>query len=119
MIAETGEVEDISFNAGDDTTTELTFEPMQSYILLLEDTNKGDSFVKEEIPAQIVELKDNFKIEKMDNNSFTLDMCRYSIDGGEWQGPVATIKLQGILLDLQRPCDVKMSFDFNVKADVK
>lgn len=118
MIAETGEVEDISFNAGDDTTTELTFEPMQSYILLLEDTNKGDSFVKEEIPAQIVELKDNFKIEKMDNNSFTLDMCRYSIDGGEWQGPVATIKLQGILLDLQRPCDVKMSFDFNVKADV-
>lgn len=118
MIAESGEVEQITYSAEGDTIIPLTFEPMQSYILLLEDTSEGDSYTKEQPEMEIVKLNDTFTIDRMDDNSFTLDMCKYSIDGGEWQGPVATIKLQEILLDLQRQCDVKMSFDFNVAADV-
>lgn len=118
MVAESGEIENVSYKADGDTIVNLKFEPMQSYILLLEETTSGDSFEKNELPAQIVKLSDSFTIDKMDDNSLTLDMCKYSVDGGEWQGPVATIKLQGMLLDLQRPCDVKMCFDFKVAADV-
>lgn len=118
MVAENGEIEEISYRTDGNTTVELTFEPMQSYILLLEETSCGDSLVKEEPAVQTVKLGDTFTIDKMDDNSYTLDMCRYSIDGGEWQGPIATIKLQGLLLDLQRPCNVDISFEFNVKADV-
>lgn len=136
MIAETGETQCVPHRfCGNDTEFELVFEPMQSYIILLED--KGEAAVTgieagkvsvvggqsviyggKESPVQNVKLSQNWNIDRMDLNSMTLDMCRYRIDDGEWQGPVATIKLQGILLDLQRACKVQIAFDFEVEADL-
>lgn len=119
MVAENGLVEDVSYTTnGTDTTFALTFEPMQSYIILLEETGSEESLVVEEKPGMELTLKADWKIESMDLNSMTLDMCRYRIDEGEWQGPVAVIKLQNILLDLQRPCKVQIAFEFDVKADL-
>lgn len=134
MIAETGETENVPYTVnGDDTEFELAFEPMQSYIILLEDgaemsacggqsacstASKDASYGAKESAVQTVTLSQNWNIDKMDLNTLTLDMCRYRIDDGEWEGPVATIKLQGILLDLQRPCQVQIAFDFEVEADL-
>lgn len=119
MIAESGEVVDIPFwSEAGDTAFELLFEPMQSYVILLEEAEEGAQFTKEELPVQNVSLSENWQIDKMDLNSLTLDMCRYRIDDGEWLGPVAVIKLQGILLDLQRPCKVQLAFAFDVEADL-
>lgn len=121
LVPETGEVEDISYKVhGDNTVISLTFEPMQSYMILVNDLQEGEaeSFAVELAPVQEVELKPSWQITQMDLNSMTLDMCMYSIDGGEWQGPIAVIQLQNRLLDLQRPCDVKLKFAFKVEADL-
>lgn len=124
MIAENGEVEDVcAVVNGDNTEFELVFEPMQSYIILLEDgINEtcacAEAYGAKETNVQTVNLSQNWNIDQMDLNALTLDMCRYRIDDGQWQGPVATIKLQGILLDLQRPCKVQIAFDFEVDADL-
>ncbi len=141
MVAETGEVEDVAHVVnGKDTEFELVFEPMQSYIILLEEKTPAmccsDGVCRLVPPeeadeesnvapygtktsaVQNVTLSQNWDIDQMDLNTLTLDMCRYRIDDGEWQGPVATIKLQGILLDLQRPCKVQIAFDFEVAADL-
>lgn len=119
LVAETGNVEELAYRTENGNTVfELTFEPMQSYMILLEDTEAGDSCTISQAPAQLVQVSDNWQIERMGLNSLTLDMCRYRIDDGEWQGPVAVIKLQGILLDLQRPCRVQLAFDFEVEADL-
>lgn len=119
MVAETGEVEDVAYVTKDGNTVfELMFEPMQSYIILLEDAAAGDCLELPQADAQVVELSQGWQIDNMDMNSLTLDMCRYRIDDGEWQGPVAVIKLQNILLDLQRPCKVQLAFAFEVEADL-
>lgn len=122
LVPETGEVETLSYDAkGTDTLIRLTFEPMQSYMILVSDLEAGDVECLElpKLPVQEVALTPAWKIDFMDLNSMTLDMCMYSIDGGDWQGPVAVIQLQNRLLDLQRPCDVKLKFAFDVEADLQ
>lgn len=119
MVAESGEMEEIPYQTDDlNTTFSLIFKPMQSYIILLERAEIGSKFIKEEHAIQEVRLRPEWSIASMDLNTMTLDMCRYRIDDGEWQGPVAVIKLQNILLDLQRPCKVQIAFEFEVKADL-
>ncbi len=119
MIAETGEIESLPYIVKEGNTVfELKFEPMQSYLILLEKGAAGESYEIEKPEVQEVVLSQNWQVEKMDLNSMTLDLCRYCIDDGEWQGPVSVIKLQGLLLDLQRPCRVKLAFEFQVEADL-
>ncbi len=136
MIAETGEIVPTSAGAeGDHTVISLHFDPMQSYILLLQDTDAGlktgDGCVnegricgghntgclsnQEDMPVQTVKPGKDWTIKETGPNALTLDLCQYAVDGGEWQGPVATIKVQQALLDLQRPCDVKLKFGFEVE----
>lgn len=116
--AENGEVIKLPFyyeNA--DTCTELTFEPMQSYIFLSEEGEfKELAPVKKE--EKKVELSNHFHIEKMSLNSMTLDYCRYRIDEGDWQEKTAVIRLQNLLLDLRRACKVDMAFDFALNMDL-
>jgi len=66
-----------------------------------------------------IPLQQQWEIEEMDQNSMTLDYCDYRIDGGEWQGRTPVIRLQNILLDLQRPCRVELAFTFEVSADME
>ncbi len=121
LVAETGECEPVSYDAsGADTVFSLTFAPMQSYLLLAEDLKETDQKIVllEEPPVQRIELADDWEITEMDLNSMTLDQCMYSIDGGEWMGPIAVIRLQNLLLDLQRPCHVKLKFSFEAEMDL-
>jgi len=57
-------------------------------------------------------------IERMGPNSLLLDNCFYSIDGGNWLGPVQVIKLMDILLELRRSCKVSMKFNFEIDMDL-
>lgn len=118
LAAETGEVEEIAYKAGDNTKVSLHFEPMQSYLLLCNDLDAAEEKEVSAPERQIVTLSDKWNIEEMALNTMTLDMCRYRVDGGEWQGPISTIKVQQALLDLQRPCEVEMEFLFRVEADL-
>lgn len=116
--AENGEVSKLPFAyEGEHTLTELTFEPMQSYLLLWE---QGAFQERRETKQerQLVELSDSFRIKRMGLNSLTLDTCSYRIDGGEWKEKIPVIRLQNMLLDLQRPCEAELLFEFDVQMDV-
>lgn len=118
MIAENGEIVPFEYSFdGEDTVLTLFFAPMQSHILLLNEA-EDESVKGEEEDIQIVEPAKDWIISAMDLNSFTLDMCEYKIDDGQWEGPCAVILLQNKLLELQRPCKIAMRFNFNVSADV-
>lgn len=118
MIAEDGEI--VPFEScfdGVDTVVKLFFAPMQSHILLL--NNAETEYVQEgKTAVQEVSVAENWNIDSMDLNSYTLDICEYKIDDGDWQEPIAVILLQNKLLELQRPCKIAMRFNFNVATDV-
>ena len=114
-IAESGEVEAVSYDTCDGGTHfDLTFEPMESHLIVLNEAPFGQKFSAESNQQQKVMLSSEWKIDRMSLNSMTLDTCTYRIDGQDWQGPVPVIKLQKQLLDLQRQCEVEMRFAFNV-----
>lgn len=119
LIAEDGTQEVLPYQiVGGNTVFELYFEPMQSYILqLLPPSQTEFSLTREETIR--VPLKKHWDIEQIDLNSMTLDYCDYRIDGGKWLGRTPVIKLQKILLELQRPCKIELSFSFEVAADLK
>jgi len=119
LVAELGEVEEVEYDTkGGDTHFALTFKPMQSYIISLEKEKANVQYEIEIVPKQIVQLGYNWNIESMELNSMTLDCCTYRIDGGELQGTIPVIKLQNILLELQRACEVELGFKFNINMDL-
>jgi len=85
----------------------------------------GSVILKANVKETVVPLKTNKEVEiKLENNftlktpvknALTLDFCKYSIDGGEWQDECAVIVLQRKLLELKRSAKVKMQFSFVVK----
>lgn len=116
---ETGNMEELAYTLhGSDTFITLKFLPMQSYTIILgEDAeNNGTSEEKE-----CIEIKTNeyWKIKEIDSNSLTLDYCCYSVDGGEWEGPVPVITLMDTLLQMRKSCDIAMLFNFNVDMDIE
>ncbi len=123
----TEEEREVAFQQ-DNTTLYLDFEPMQSYLLqFVEESGERQEGAGADVPAGgrieksdavTVSLGQEWKIEEMDLNSLTLDYCKYRIDGGEWQGPIPVIRLQNILLELRRPCEVELEFSFHVSADL-
>lgn len=145
LLAETGEETRISCRAkGPDTQFPLRFEPMGSHLILLESQDtlgcepeifkRGPEAPKcltkapeclTEAPECLTELPEcltvrpgqQWQIASMDLNALTLDLCRYRIDGGEFAGPIPVIKLQEMLLELQRPCQVELEFIFQVDTD--
>ncbi len=121
LAAETGDCAPVSFDAsGGDTVFSLTFEPMQSYLILLKElpADAEKQVALPVTPVQAIVPGQRWQVEKMDLNTMTLDRCMYAIDGGDWQGPVAVIRLQNILLDLKRPCHVKLKFDFEIAENM-
>lgn len=117
LEAENGEQNPVAYEAeGQHTEFSLHFEPMGSYMLLLEPTN--DKFCRMEEPVyQVVRPGEDWDVKAMDLNSLTLDTCCYSIDNGQWSGPVSVIRLQEMLLELQRPCAVDLKFQFTIDMD--
>ena len=90
----------------------MTFEPMQSCLLA---EAEPDAAGQPETPVRRIPAAAGvpWRITRCDPNSLTLDVCRYRIDGGEWQGPVPVIRLMDILLKLRRACDIDMRFGFD------
>jgi hypothetical protein len=66
-----------------------------------------------------LQLGREWKIETVDSNSQTLDYCSYSIDGGDWIGPIPVIKLMNILLKRQQNCHIQLKFHFHIDMEVK
>lgn len=119
LNAETGDVEDICYTYKAETTVvALDFEPMQSHILLL---MKDEGSISERNTGKQMVLKppSTWDIEEMDLNSLTLDYCIYSIDDGEWQGPLPVIKLMDLLLGLKRSCDISLKYTFEIESTLQ
>ena len=104
-------VPDSSFSENS-TQLKLSFEPMQSYVLLVSDEKINPLQKKQS--EEIIPLKKDFTIENQTSNALTLDKCRYRIDNGEWHEKRAVILLQHELLQMQKACTVDMLFDFNI-----
>ena len=121
LDAETGEITSINttYENGMSVIT-LDFLPMQSHVIVLgemaHDTLREDTQCIDQ--KSVIKPGKAWKIDEMDLNSMTLDYCRYSIDQGDWQGPVPVIKLMDILLNLKRNCEVALQFSFEVDMDL-
>lgn len=120
MNAEIGEVIPIDYiNEDGNTSFSLPFEPMQSYLILLKDHEVEKCINTESAKEEHVSCQGKWDIEEMELNSLTLDQCYYRVDNGPLKGPVSVIKLQEILLDLQRKCKIEMIFNFEVEMDLE
>lgn len=119
LVAETGTQRAIAYEAeGSHTEFSLRFEPMGSYMLLLEPAEEPCCRIEEPI-YQVVRPGVNWDVDAMDLNSLTLDTCCCSIDNGRWSGPVSVISLQEKLLELQKPCGVDLKFQFEIDMDLE
>ncbi len=115
--AETGEAENICFTYYEDTTVvSLDFEPMQSHTLLF---IAGDTPmpVEKDCKQTVIRHRGIWNVEEMDMNSLTLDYCSFSIDNGEWQGPIPVIRLMDLLLEMKRSCDIALKYTFEMDVD--
>lgn len=120
FVAENGVLEDIEYTVKqEETEIKLDFLPMQSYVLIFEPAeSKGINQEQRECRVNFIRPQDEWKIEDMDLNALTLDYCKYSINGGEWEGPVHTIKLMQILLNRREECEVALKFSFEIDMDL-
>lgn len=115
LKAESGETEEISYQAAEDTSFRLSFAPMQSYLVLLKETSQ-DGFLLLPPEEQIVALPDHWTIEAMGKNSLTLDTCACTIDGEIKLAPMPAIKVMKELLDRKRPCEIELEFEFFIES---
>lgn len=117
-IAENSEIEEVNYkHEGDSTKLKLRFLPMQSHIIIF---NDEDIAAKSDEESNKIYLKpdEQWNVEEMDLNSLTLDYCYYSIDNGEWTGPIHTINLMDILLNRKSNCDIALKFNFETNLDL-
>jgi len=120
LIVETGEAEGVVYTSGSNTVFELTFEPMQSHLVLLQEEGKTVEGVSGSFNTSVIlPVGTDWDIKEMGINSLTLDMCTCTIDGNETIGPIPAIKLMKRLLDLKRSCDIELSYEFYVDMDIK
>jgi hypothetical protein len=120
-MAETGNYEGLSVQQQNEGySLELEFLPMQSHVLIL-DTAAPAITAGCGKPDKVTELQlgREWEIETVDSNSQTLDYCSYSIDGGDWIGPIPVIKLMNILLKRQQNCHIQLKFHFHIDMEVK
>lgn len=123
LKVETGEQKEMVYTTDRDTIFELTFEPMQSHLVLVKD-EQGTAVkdLQEAQPVQkgavMIPAGTGWDIKEMGLNSLTLDMCTCVIDGKETMGPLPAIKLMKKLLDLKRSCDIELSYEFFVDMDL-
>lgn len=106
------------------TYVNLSFLPMQSYIIIFEKEQYEDDIneaviVRDGAKADNnVIISDMWQLEQCDLNSLTLDYCSYSINGGSWQSKIPVIKLMDILLKRKENCNIALKFDFEVSMDL-
>ncbi len=117
LCTETGDSLKHEYENDSDTKFNLKFLPMQSYLVLLKET-KNLGLELPTINKQYVPIGSEWNVMDMGKNSLTLDICNYRINGGELMGPIATIHLMKILLDMKQDVDIELFYDFNVSMDL-
>lgn len=63
-----------------------------------------------------IALPEELTIEAVTPNTYTLDRCDFSVEGGPWEENVPIILMQRRLLDRQKNCPVKMRFAFELET---
>ena len=96
----------------DYTCFDLDFAQYGSFVLKVTDEALEH---KSDITEKIIDLSNEFHIEKADNNCVTLDKCEYRINNGEWKNKKYILHIQQELLALKKPCDVELKYRFNIK----
>lgn len=96
------------------TRFSLPVRPMENILIVCE-PGEPLSFALPK-PSAAVFCEDDWRLMQVDENAFTMDCCEYSIDGGPWQGKTPILHLMQTLLDLRRPCDVRMRFSFTLNC---
>ena len=136
--AATGEVLPVeSTNANGWTRIQTVFPPSGSHIFIIggPKPKKSAKKAKAKSVEQVIGLHDGWAFKRNHLNSLTLDYCTYSIEGGQWQGPLPVwrvrkeaIKAAGLepYAGFQpwaiirkgitaKPIEVRMKFSFSVE----
>lgn len=99
----------------------LTLHPAQSYMIRVvpDDEQLTDSEMVTELElqhteGQIQHLDERWRVDYIDDNSLTLDTCRYRVENGEWSQPLPLIFIQEELLKIGVPVHIELEFEVNV-----
>ena len=96
------------------TVLSLSVRPMENILLVYE---PGEPLsLPRPAGSRAAFCQDAWKLVAADDNALTLDCCEYRIDEGPWQPKKPIIHLMQQLLDLRRPCDVRMRFSFRLNC---
>lgn len=124
MIPENGDMKPLEAKMSQgNMVISLRFEPMQSYLLALypgkkEEMNLEAASQKEEMQIQRVNPASKWRVRDISLNSYTLDRCQYRLDNQDWQPAIPTIQLQNLLLEMKRPVEVEMKYEFLVDMNL-
>lgn len=92
------------------TVLELSVRPMENLLLLYEPGEPLSFAPPRNTRADFCE--DCWTLLQSEENALTLDCCEYQLDDGPWQARKPVIHLMQQLLDLRRPCHVRLRFSF-------
>lgn len=94
------------------------FEPMEGKVYLLEKSEIEETHTPtRKETCTVIKPSENWAIKHIDENLLTMDTCAYRIDNGHWQKPKAVIRIMKELLQLQRSCEIELSFSFSLETD--
>ena len=136
--AATGDIAPVeSTNASGWTQVETVFPPSGSHTFVVggPKPKKLARKAKNRKVEQVIGLHDSWSFKRNHPNSLTMDYCTYSIDGGQWQGPLPVWKVRKEVMKaaglepyvgLQpwsmirkgitaKPIEIKMKFSFSVE----
>ncbi len=88
----------------------LHFEPMQSYVFVIEDTERPAESAKVENKAYI-ELSSDWSCTPLSKNAMTLDYAEYRTVG-EWSEPLPVLEVQRRLIDNRTVGEVEIRYTF-------
>ena len=94
----------------------MKFKPMQSFVILC----GGDlpDVMKKTYPTLNIPLSRDWTIEKSDENILTLDMCSYSVNGGEYSEYKPVLGVMDELLAKKSDNEISLKYYFNVADDI-
>lgn len=124
-----GKVESINLETGEITPLKsgerngypllhLTFEPMQSYVIMLTPGQESPMDTGDE-PCLVFEekLNDEWEIKDRSLNAITLDNCRLKIENGQWSAPQPILWIQSQLQNQKRDAEIQLEFKLNIGFD--
>lgn len=95
------------------SSTVMTLAPMQTVMLK---AVPDSAHIIVPLPEEKIIPSNDFKVVSRDPNCITLDYCRCSVDGGDWEEVTDIVLLNSKLLELRRPCSLKLEYSFEVES---